>query len=309
MGYSPLFLQSERLKKQLKANQDGSDEDDSRLMARRSFLRIYKRSSNIGLGKNKIPGPSTATVKVAKVGVSRVISPLVTGTRALNSQGDVHDRSAGSPQSPVSANPPSRTLSQASLDEAQPMQNVPLEKDRETPVSTYEPAVEEIARIDVSQPSGKDGGQQHPPEKAMKRGELPKLSKVVTDEDTLKLPDLKTLITQLLEAGRQWDSPLFIVLDGWDEDNMINPEEFRILLDALWQGKCKIFLTSRSGQIWPDESGTQRMPLQAGREMAYQSVDIEPFIEQLLRDNPETERLPIEYENLPKQIAARSDGV
>jgi hypothetical protein len=220
----------------------------------------------------------------------------------------LRDRSVGSSKSPV---PAALFLpsSQTSLDEAWSKQDASVKQVSEVMVRVSESAVERQLRVEPTQPSGKEDGQRHPPEEGTEREELPNPLKTIMEEDAWKLPDLETLITALQDTRRQCDSRLFIVLDGWDEENMIEPEEFRILLDALRQVECNIFLTSRSHLDLPDETVLLRMSSRRGREIAPQQVDIVPFIERLLRENPRSEELAIEYENMPRQLAELSNGV
>jgi cob(I)alamin adenosyltransferase len=66
------------------------------------------------------------------------------------------------------------------------------------------------------------------------------------EDGTRGVPGLNT-VTAALHNARAWcEERPFIILDGWDDDNMVDPEEFRILLEALEGEDCKIFLTSRS---------------------------------------------------------------
>ena len=88
---------------------------------------------------------------------------------------------------------------------------------------------------------------------------------------------------------------------------MIKPEEFRLLLNALRQVRFKVFLTRRSRLLdFPDETGIRYMPLGSGRSVAFQQDDIVRFIERMLRETLRSKELGIEYEDVPRQLAARS---
>ncbi|KAJ8132703.1 hypothetical protein O1611_g922 [Lasiodiplodia mahajangana] len=68
-------------------------------------------------------------------------------------------------------------------------------------------------------------------------------------------PSLDTLIAALCDtcSSRTFrPSQLFIVLDGWDEDNMDVAEEFQLTLAALISCSCKLYISSRPNQGFED---------------------------------------------------------
>ncbi|KAF2967765.1 hypothetical protein GQX73_g5787 [Xylaria multiplex] len=68
---------------------------------------------------------------------------------------------------------------------------------------------------------------------------------------------LPTLLNALSEVCSKISSPVFILLDAWDEGNMENLDDFRRVLNTLISSKCKVFLTGREQ---PDNSTTLVRP-------------------------------------------------
>ncbi|KAI0445510.1 hypothetical protein F4803DRAFT_570531 [Xylaria telfairii] len=133
--------------------------------------------------------------------------------------------------------------------------------------------------------------------------------KEVDKEGTYGVPELSMLIKALHTVSLQFDDRPFIVLDGWDEDNMIIPAEFSILLKALEEDGYKIFLTSRSAIKLSDEASAIRMSLHGGTEMPLQWADIVSYVRELLSGIRESNRLIVDDSCLATSIADLSDGV
>lgn len=134
--------------------------------------------------------------------------------------------------------------------------------------------------------------------------------KTIVEEGTQSVPSLQTLIVALHNAHVQCKSRVFLVLDGWDYDNMIRLEEFLVLLRALGQDGFKIFLTSRSAFPLSDEFDIIPMSLRGGPKLETppQMADVEGYVDSLLRDHPDSGEIT-DYSRPSKIIADLSDGM
>ncbi|KAF7557992.1 hypothetical protein G7Z17_g282 [Cylindrodendrum hubeiense] len=61
-----------------------------------------------------------------------------------------------------------------------------------------------------------------------------------------KPPSEEVLLDLLYKTLQKLNNQVVIILDGWDEDNMVDPLMFGVLLETLLSSQCKIFITSRS---------------------------------------------------------------
>lgn len=105
--------------------------------------------------------------------------------------------------------------------------------------------------------------------------------------DTMTLsqdpPAMKTLFDVLRKTLRKLDDHVVIILDGWDEDNMVDPPAFADLLDTLLKLKCKIFITSHSAQDFQADDTILRMDLSPNLEHRGRWSDVQMFVEDLLQ--------------------------
>ncbi|KAI9766481.1 MAG: hypothetical protein M1839_004902, partial [Geoglossum umbratile] len=299
--YSPPLLSSKVLNKQPGVHWYMKDKEPT--MNRSKSPLSLEQLPFRGLGKICRPTPPAHPPDVPKV-TSSDKSPLPTETRE-GDQEDLRDESAGSSKPSLRA-PLSPSMSQAYFAYAWPEQDASISKvwgDMER--GSSELSIEPEPQLEPTK--GED--QRHPPdeEEGTGREELPTPPKQSIEEDEWKLPDLNTLITVLQDTRRHCGSRLFIVLDGWDEENMIEPEEFRLLLNALRQVGCKIFLTCRSRPLdLRDETRLLYMSLSSGRRVALQQEDVVRFIERLLGETPRSEELG---KQVARQLAEPSNGV
>ena len=110
--------------------------------------------------------------------------------------------------------------------------------------------------------------------------------------DDVEMPDLNTLLVALRDVQHHRGGEiLYVILDGWDEENMVDPAAFWNLWDELRQIKCKIFLTSRSQSHFQEDIRVQQIDISADAVKLRRSCDVELYIENNLRDKPHAKGL------------------
>ncbi|TRX88927.1 hypothetical protein FHL15_010155 [Xylaria flabelliformis] len=168
------------------------------------------------------------------------------------------------------------------------------------------PVVTGIKRVETGESDNDlDYNQNRPSQEATKGDEHLKSTKKFGKADTRSVPGLGVLIRAMHMVRLRFEGQVFIVLDGWDEDNMINPEDFITLLRALKADGCKIFMTTRWIDHLSNETEYSRMSLRGIAPPQY----IEPYVRGLLPAIPEGSSLATVYDHLTKEIADMSNGV
>ncbi|KAL7956657.1 hypothetical protein V8C34DRAFT_287810 [Trichoderma compactum] len=157
-----------------------------------------------------------------------------------------------------------------------------------------------IESWNTSETANEDGGRTIP--ESNKIPELPKIPEFP------KVPELPRLLKQVEDACHNCQDELFIVLDGWDDDNMVNPDGFRLLLNSLVRKTCRVFITSRSKIEDNERFSVTRISLDAHTATTPQQEDIMRYIEKLLLDNPEGKNQLMQYKFLPKIISTTLKG-
>ncbi|KAI0183807.1 hypothetical protein EV127DRAFT_486738 [Xylaria flabelliformis] len=199
------------------------------------------------------------------------------------------------PKSPLFA-PPSHTSIQISLDEPKPSDRAQPPKGRK--------------RVETGKSdNGLDYNQNRASQEAAKGDEHLEFVKEFSNAGMRNVPELDMLIQAVHMVRLQFKGQVFIVLDGWDEDNMINPEEFLTLLRVLKANDYKIFMTTQSTDHLSNETGVLRMSLRGDINTPPQWVDMEPYVRGLLPAIPEGSNLATVYGHLTRDITDLSDGV
>lgn len=129
-----------------------------------------------------------------------------------------------------------------------------------------------------------------------------------------KVPDLEMLISALIEARQHCDDNFIVVFDGWEEDNMIEPDKFQVLLNALTDSRCKIFLTSRSDlEVLAEVAKVARTKIISlpGLSKGQQPHldDVVSFIQGLMLASLGGTEVTPEIEHLSEWVVQRSNGV
>ncbi|KAI0857303.1 hypothetical protein F4860DRAFT_528190 [Xylaria cubensis] len=271
-GYAPSFLDLFRLDKQPKITGEVKDEG-----------QIGLRGHRVSLGTNKIfYGNMWTTASLA---------PVVSSPPHDTEIAEREER----PKSPLFA-PPSHTSIQISLDEPKPSDRAQPPKGRK--------------RVETGKSdNGLDYNQNRASQEAAKGDEHLEFVKEFSNAGMRNVPELDMLIQAVHMVRLQFKGQVFIVLDGWDEDNMINPEEFLTLLRVLKANDYKIFMTTQSTDHLSNETGVVRMSLRGDINTPPQWVDMEPYVRGLLPAIPEGSSLATVYGHLTRDIADLSDGV
>lgn len=220
---------------------------------------------------------------------------------------NIRGESVDSPRSSL-PKPLSPSLSQASFNSALLGQNPPIRRG-------WTDIESESSELSIEpEPQFQASKREDPPQEAGEAGHegLPTPSKQRGEQDEWKVPNIHALTKFLQETREHCNPRLFVVLDGWDEENMIEPREFRILLDFLLQPKfkCQVFLACRSCPLnLPDKTHLLQMSIGSGRRVTLQLEDVVLFIEGLLGETLKCEELGVEYRQVAREIAELSNGV
>ena len=131
----------------------------------------------------------------------------------------------------------------------------------------------------------------------------------VSSEDPIPL---EGLLAGLVATRELISGCLYIVLDGWDEDSMVDPAGFRELLRALRAARCKVFLTSRHGPSFPPDGQVAEMDLCDSFTKICRRSDVREYAALLFRAKLlrlELELPPLFLANCIDKVGAASDGM
>ncbi|KAM4054820.1 ankyrin repeats (3 copies) domain-containing protein [Hirsutella rhossiliensis] len=126
------------------------------------------------------------------------------------------------------------------------------------------------------------------------------------------VPALHILLDALRATRREFHGEIFLVLDAWDEDNMMDRAAFKDVLRALRRARCKIFLTSRARPDVPQDGGVVQMDMSEGLAEPRRVADVEAYVERLLRNEQQRQGLSLSPElvaDCVHDIAKLSEGV
>lgn len=134
--------------------------------------------------------------------------------------------------------------------------------------------------------------------------------------DTMNLsqdpPAMTTLFDVLRKTLEKFDDHVVIILDGWDEDNMVDPPAFADLLHTLLKLKCKIFITSHSTQDFQADDTILRMDLSPNLDHRGRWSDVQMFVEDLLQKGQHHQSFKLSPEFISicaKRVADMSNGM
>jgi hypothetical protein len=134
------------------------------------------------------------------------------------------------------------------------------------------------------------------------------------DDGIRSVPHLNDVTEALHSACYLCKSRPYIILDGWDENNMHDPDEFRILLKTLEDEDCKIFLTTRSVlNMTRDRIEVINLSLWSYEEASQQRLEVVQYVADILEtmqnaSEPEGSVLKYGYLPPPEAIAELSRG-
>lgn len=300
-GFTPSFITSVVPQQIITASRDASDTDDSGLITEQ--LRPLSTRSSFGLDKpfhHSVPiGISGGTIAKNKFLTSATLLTILEISIARNNPTYSSPRYSASPLMRSS----SCFTNQTSINSNRAMLSLPKSEEDDGEATETVDTAKHNPPAETELPGRTDSGRQHTLQQKVGHRYSDML------RNTTRLPNLEMIIDALKEARKYCDANLIMVFDGWHEDNMIEPDKFKVLLNSLRNSRCKIFLTSRPDLEVPKPACDRTVFLPVSSKGRYQLDDIVLFTQGLMLAGLGHTDVTPEVEEMIKWIVQRSNGV